>query len=102
MQVFLVRKTCGKEVGQIFAMKVLKKVSSIIIHNNLLIFIKMPEISHSFHTSRNIDGRRTAYCKIVLCFFQATIVRNAKDTAHTKAERNILECVKVSTICWQK
>ncbi len=24
------------------------------------------------------------------------IVRNAKDTAHTKAERNILECVKVS------
>ena len=27
---------------------------------------------------------------------QATIARNAKDTAHTKAERNILECVKVS------
>jgi len=26
---------------------------------------------------------------------QATIVRNAKDTAHTKAERNILEGVKV-------
>ncbi|CAF0735730.1 unnamed protein product [Rotaria sordida] len=25
---------------------------------------------------------------------KATIVRNAKDTAHTKAERNILECVK--------
>lgn len=24
------------------------------------------------------------------------IVRNAKDTAHTKAERNILECVKVT------
>ena len=32
----------------------------------------------------------------LLCiFFQATIARNAKDTAHTKAERNILECVKV-------
>ena len=27
---------------------------------------------------------------------QATIVRNAKDTAHTKAERNILEGVKAS------
>lgn len=27
-------------------------------------------------------------------FFQAMIVRNAKDTAHTKAERNILEEVK--------
>jgi len=26
---------------------------------------------------------------------QASIVRNAKDTAHTKAERNILEAVKV-------
>ena len=25
---------------------------------------------------------------------KATIVRNQKDTAHTKAERNILECVK--------
>jgi hypothetical protein len=29
---------------------------------------------------------------------KATIARNAKDTAHTKAERNILECVKVNTI----
>ena len=29
---------------------------------------------------------------------KATIVRNAKDTAHTKAERNILECVKVSVM----
>jgi len=27
---------------------------------------------------------------------KATIARNAKDTAHTKAERNILECVKVN------
>lgn len=26
---------------------------------------------------------------------KATIVRNQKDTAHTKAERNILEAVKV-------
>jgi len=31
----------------------------------------------------------------VYCLLQATIVRNAKDTAHTKAERNILEGVKV-------
>lgn len=29
---------------------------------------------------------------------KASIVRNQKDTAHTKAERNILEAVKVS--CW--
>jgi len=48
-KVFQVRKIHGKDLGKIFAMKVLKK---------------------------------------------ATIVRNAKDTAHTKAERNILECVK--------
>ena len=27
---------------------------------------------------------------------KATIVRNQKDTAHTKAERNILEAIKVS------
>ncbi|MBN3308346.1 KS6B1 kinase, partial [Amia calva] len=32
--------------------------------------------------------------RIVSCFKQAMIVRNAKDTAHTKAERNILEEVK--------
>jgi len=31
-------------------------------------------------------------CDMVL---KASIVRNAKDTAHTKAERNILEAVKV-------
>ncbi|XP_064460482.1 ribosomal protein S6 kinase beta-1-like isoform X2 [Ornithodoros turicata] len=48
-KVFQVRKLTGKDVGTIFAMKVLKK---------------------------------------------ATIVRNQKDTAHTKAERNILEVVK--------
>ncbi|XP_023242784.1 ribosomal protein S6 kinase beta-1-like [Centruroides sculpturatus] len=48
-KVFQVRKITGKDKGNIFAMKVLKK---------------------------------------------ATIVRNQKDTAHTKAERNILEAVK--------
>lgn len=48
--VFQVRKCSGKDMGKIFAMKVLKK---------------------------------------------AKIVRNQKDTAHTKAERNILEAVKV-------
>lgn len=47
---FQVRKTSGKDLGKVFAMKVLKK---------------------------------------------ATIIRNQKDTAHTKAERNILEAVKV-------
>lgn len=30
---------------------------------------------------------------------KATIVRNQKDTAHTRAERNILEAVKVRTAC---
>lgn len=29
---------------------------------------------------------------------KASIVRNQKDTAHTRAERNILEAVKVSTL----
>ena len=28
---------------------------------------------------------------------KATIIRNHKDTVHTKAERNILEAVKVAT-----
>lgn len=32
---------------------------------------------------------------------KAAIARNQKDTAHTKAERNILEEVKVSrNVCW--
>ena len=30
---------------------------------------------------------------------KASIVRNQKDTAHTRAERNILEAVKVSFVC---
>lgn len=39
-------------------------------------------------------------CLLDFCFVRFgleknSIVRNAKDTAHTKAERNILECVKV-------
>lgn len=29
---------------------------------------------------------------------KASIIRNQKDTAHTKAERNILEAVKVSRL----
>ena len=29
---------------------------------------------------------------------KATIVRNQKDTAHTKAERNILEAIKVIVV----
>lgn len=34
---------------------------------------------------------------------KASIVRNQKDTAHTRAERNILEAVKVkSAICTAK
>ena len=48
-KVFLARKSGGRDAGQIFAMKVLKK---------------------------------------------ASIVRNAKDTAHTKAERSILEGIR--------
>lgn len=48
-KVFLVRKITGKDAGNVFAMKVLKK---------------------------------------------AAIVKNKKDTAHTKAERNILEAIK--------
>lgn len=50
-KVFQVKKVTGKDAGNFFAMKVLKK---------------------------------------------ASIVRNQKDTAHTRAERNILEAVKVN------
>lgn len=32
---------------------------------------------------------------------KASIVRNQKDTAHTKAERNILEAVKVSFLLFE-
>jgi hypothetical protein len=39
--------------------------------------------------------------EIQLFNFQATIVRSQKDTAHTKAERNILEAVKVPKNCLQ-
>jgi serine/threonine protein kinase len=43
---------------------------------------------------RNGHDQNKLYAMKVLK--KATIARNAKDTAHTKAERNILECVKVS------
>ena len=44
----------------------------------------------------NIYFLKKLYAYILFFSLQATIARNAKDTAHTKAERNILECVKVS------
>ena len=60
---FQVKKVTGEDAGQVFAMKVLKKV-----------------------------GPR---CAATADIAQATIVRNKKDTIHTKAERNILEAVHV-------
>lgn len=43
---------------------------------------------------RKISGSHQGQIFAMKVLKKATIVRNAKDTAHTKAERNILECVK--------
>ena len=44
---------------------------------------------------RKINGRDKGKIFAMKVLKKATIVRNQKDTAHTKAERNILEAVKV-------
>ncbi|CAF3809208.1 unnamed protein product [Rotaria magnacalcarata] len=43
---------------------------------------------------RKVSGSHQSDIFAMKVLKKATIVRNAKDTAHTKAERNILECVK--------
>uniref|UniRef100_A0A8W8K257 non-specific serine/threonine protein kinase n=1 Tax=Magallana gigas TaxID=29159 RepID=A0A8W8K257_MAGGI len=43
---------------------------------------------------RKISGADNGKIFAMKVLKKATIARNAKDTAHTKAERNILECVK--------
>jgi p70 ribosomal S6 kinase len=43
---------------------------------------------------RKLHGKDSGKLMAMKVLKKATIVRNAKDTAHTKAERNILECVK--------
>ncbi|XP_041348214.1 ribosomal protein S6 kinase beta-1-like isoform X2 [Gigantopelta aegis] len=43
---------------------------------------------------RKIAGQDNGQIFAMKVLKKATIARNAKDTAHTKAERNILECVK--------
>jgi hypothetical protein len=44
---------------------------------------------------RKISGKDTNKIFAMKVLKKATIIRNQKDTAHTKAERNILEAVKV-------
>jgi p70 ribosomal S6 kinase len=46
---------------------------------------------------RKTTGTDTGKVFAMKVLRKATIVRNQKDTAHTKAERNILEAVKVGT-----
>lgn len=43
---------------------------------------------------KKISGQNSSKIFAMKVLRKATIARNAKDTAHTKAERNILECVK--------
>ncbi|XP_052798812.1 ribosomal protein S6 kinase beta-1-like isoform X1 [Mya arenaria] len=43
---------------------------------------------------RKVSGQAKGKIFAMKVLKKATIARNAKDTAHTKAERNILECVK--------
>jgi hypothetical protein len=47
---------------------------------------------------RKITGKDKNKIFAMKVLKKATIVRNAKDTAHTKAERNILEAVRVCCI----
>lgn len=44
---------------------------------------------------RKISGKDNNKIFAMKVLKKATIIRNQKDTAHTKAERNILEAVKV-------
>ena len=44
---------------------------------------------------RKLTGQDSGHTFAMKVLKKATIVRNQKDTAHTKAERNILEAVKV-------
>ncbi|CAG0916920.1 unnamed protein product [Notodromas monacha] len=48
---------------------------------------------------RKLKGKDSGMIFAMKVLKKATIIRNQKDTAHTKAERNILECVKVSVPC---
>lgn len=45
---------------------------------------------------RKIGGKDSGKIFAMKVLKKATIIRSQKDTAHTKAERNILEAVKVS------
>ncbi|KAI6060364.1 Ribosomal protein S6 kinase [Aix galericulata] len=74
-KVFQVRKVQGTNTGKIFAMKVLKKVA------------RPPACPR-----RRCDPPLTPL--LPPDPIQAKIACNAKDTAHTRAERNILEAVK--------
>ncbi|KAM6133338.1 LOW QUALITY PROTEIN: ribosomal protein S6 kinase beta-2-like [Phoenicopterus ruber ruber] len=70
-KVFQVRKVQGTNTGKIFAMKVLKKVAP----------PPAPPAPHRGAPAHRLPPRPRIAC-------------NAKDTAHTRAERNILEAVK--------
>ncbi|VDK63879.1 unnamed protein product [Onchocerca ochengi] len=48
---------------------------------------------------RKINGKDQGKIFAMKVLKKATIIRNQKDTAHTKAERNILEAVKSPFIC---
>jgi p70 ribosomal S6 kinase len=47
---------------------------------------------------RKVTGQDTGTIFAMKVLRKASIVRNQKDTAHTKAERNILEAVKVNCV----
>ena len=49
---------------------------------------------------RKVTGQDSGTIFAMKVLRKASIVRNQKDTAHTKAERNILEAVKVNCV-WE-
>uniref|UniRef100_A0A8C7HA17 Ribosomal protein S6 kinase n=1 Tax=Oncorhynchus kisutch TaxID=8019 RepID=A0A8C7HA17_ONCKI len=93
-KVFQVRKVQGAQTGKIFAMKVLKKVHKIPLNH----FSQPKECSkHCYGTRAKCNASKyTTDFLLSLAFSpcQAKIVCNAKDTAHTRAEREILETVR--------
>lgn len=58
----------------------------------LAIFQRLP---HSHRKVKKVTGKDAGNVFAMKVLKKASIVRNQKDTAHTRAERNILEAVKV-------
>lgn len=94
-KVFQVRKVQGAQMGKIFAMKVLKKVlglSSQLPRDTVSVSSTLYSLNLPFISSLALCHFPHSFSSHV--YVKAKIVCNAKDTAHTRAEREILETVR--------